>query len=478
MKEANVKTNTIYNAIKAVSAVIFPLISFPYVSHVLLTEGVGKVNFGNSIISYFTLIASLGITTYAVRECAKVRQDAGKLSTTSSQLFSINILTTLVSYVLLALTLLFARPLKEYRLLIVVQSTVILFTTLGADWLNTAMEDFKFITLRTVFFQALSLVLMFLFVRKPEDYMLFAVISVVSSSGANIINMFYRRRYCRVRFVTKMDLRRHMPPILLMFSLALTQTIYVNSDVTILGLFHGDHEVGLYSTAVKIYTIVNTTIASVAFVLMPKLSYWFAEKNYEEVNKLLHHGLNFILVLGLPCIVGLNAITVEIIQVMAGPEYLGAVPAMHVLTIALLMSFLGGFIGNLILLPSGREKICLRTSLVSAIANIVLNLIFIPMFGGVAAAATTATAETLGFVINIFHVEKQIKLGSMRKILLAPIVGCIAMLAALAAVVYFVEHLALRVVLGIGVSMVVYLAVLILMKHEFTLGMLFKNKKQ
>ncbi len=476
MGKQSIQKNTVYNVIKSISSILFPLISFPYASRMLLTDGIGKVNFGNSVISYFALLASLGISTYAIRECARVRGDRTELSKTASQLFSINMLTTLVSYALLALTLLFARPLEDYRLLIIVQSSVILFTTLGADWLNTAMEDFRFITLRTVFAQILSLALMFLFVHTPEHYIRYALISVVSAAFANVTNVFYRRRYCKVRLVRKMEVRRHAKPIFLMFSLVLTQTVYVNSDVTILGLFHGDHEVGLYSTAVKIYTIVNTTLASVALVLMPKLSYWFSEKNYDEVNKLLRYGLNFILVLGLPCIVGLNAVTTEIVHLMAGEEFLGAVPSLHVLTIALLMSFLSGFIGNLILLPSGREGICLRNSLICALVNASLNLILIPLFGGVAAAATTATAEAVGFFLGIRYVEKQIRLGSFQKMLLAPLVGCAVMILVLAGVKMLVAGLVLRLVLSIALSMVVYLAVLLLMKHEFTLNLLKRNK--
>ena len=139
MKEANVQKNTLYNMIKSAAAILFPLISFPYAARVLLAEGIGKVNFGNSIISYFSLLATLGITTYAIRECAKVRDDKVKLEKTASQLFSINLLTTLLSYLLLALTLLFARPLADYRVLITIQASTILFTTLGTEWLNSAM---------------------------------------------------------------------------------------------------------------------------------------------------------------------------------------------------------------------------------------------------------------------------------------------------------------------------------------------------
>lgn len=478
MKEANIQKNSIYNAIKSAAAIVFPLISFPYASRVLLTEGIGKINFGNSVISYFSLIATLGISTYAMRECAKVRDDKAKLSATASQMFSINLTTTVLSYILLALTLLFAKPLEEYRLLIVIQSTAILFTTLGADWLNTAMEDFKYLTLRTVVFQALSLVAMFLFVRKPEDYLIYALISVVSAGGSNILNMFYRRKYCSVRFTPNMDLRKHMGPILLLFSMILSQTIYVNSDVTIIGLYRGDHEVGLYSTAVKIYTIVNTMVASVAFVVMPKLTYWFSKKDYGQINALLRYGLGFIVTLGLPCIVGVNAVCRDIVELLAGGEYLDAAPALHILTIALLGSFLGGFVGNLIMIPSGREKICLLTSLVSAAVNLVLNLIFIPIFGFVAAAATTAVAELTGFFIGLHFVEKQVDIGSFRKLLLPPVLGCGAMVATVLLVSSFINTLLLRLVISVVLGAGVYLAVLLLMKHEFTLDLLRKTKKQ
>ncbi len=474
MKEANVQKNTVYSVIKSAAAILFPLISFPYASRVLLTEGVGKINFGNSVISYFSLIATLGISTYAIRECARVRHDRNALSETASQLYSINLLTTLVSYVLLALTLVVVDRLDEYRLLIIVQSSIIMFTTLGADWLNAAMEDFKFVTLRTVLFQVLALAGMFLFVHSPDDYMIYAVINVVSASGANIVNIFYRRRYCKIGITKTLNLKRHLPSILLMFSLLLSQTVYINSDVTIIGFFRGDHEVGLYSTAVKIYTIVNTMVASVATVLMPKLSYQYARQDYKEINSLLRYGLGFIVTLGLPCLVGINALCGEIIHVLAGDAYMEAVPALHILTISLAASFAGGFVGNLILIPSSREGICLRTSLVSAGVNLALNVILIPLVGFVAAAATTAIAEITSFVIAVRYVEPQIKLGNLKSILLAPVIGCVLIVVAVIAVRCLVQTILLRVIISVAVSVIVYAATLLLMKQEFIMNLLRK----
>lgn len=286
MTKANIKKNTIYNILKTASSVIFPLITFPYVSRVLKPENIGKVNFGNSIVSYFSLIATLGITTYAVRECAKVKSDKEKLGKISSQIISINFFTTVVTYILLIILLCFYGRIRDYRLLIAIQSISIVCTTAGAEWLNTAMEDFKYITIRTVVFQIVSIILMFTFIHKPEDYIKYAVITVVASSGANITNILYRRRYCKIRIVLKCDFKRHLPHIIGLFAMLVAQQIFTMCDTTIIGLVLGDYEVGLYSTAIKVHGVINQVMASITWVVMPQLSIAFAENNIDELKKI------------------------------------------------------------------------------------------------------------------------------------------------------------------------------------------------
>ena len=467
-----VKKNTLFNTIKSVFGIIYPLITFPYISRVLQTENVGKINFSNSVVSYFSLIASLGVTTYAVRECSKYREDKDKLGETASQILSINIWSTLIAYFALIVTLLLARPLDNYRKLIIIQSSTILFTTLGADWLNTAMEDFKFIAIRTMGMQVVSLLLMFIFVKRPEDYLIYAIISVVATSGTNIVNIFYRRRYCKTRFVFHIDWKKHLPSILLLFSLLLSQTIYTSSDTTILGLVKGDYQVGLYSTSVKIYNVVNTMIASVAWVVMPQLSLNFAKRDFIQVNNLLKYSLNFIIVLGLPCLVGLNVIGKEVIMLIAGESYLGAELSLRILTISLGCSFISGWIGNMMMLPAGKEKICLKSSIVSAVVNIILNFIFIPVWGLNAAAATTAVSEFLGIIIKLPYIDENIRIDGLGKIFAAPITGSLAIILVSLIVRYFVKSSYLIAILTIIFSGCIYLIILIFMRNDFTMNFL------
>lgn len=469
---SNVKKNTLFNIIKSVCGIIYPLITFPYISRVLLAENVGKINFSNSIVSYFSLVASLGVTTYAVRECSKYKNNNVELSEVASQILSINIWSTVISYIALAVTLILARPLDSYRTLIVIQSSTILFTTLGADWINTAMEDFRFIAIRTMGMQIFSLILMFIFVKRPADYLIYAMISVIASSGANVINIFYRRRYCKTKFVLYVDWKKHLPPILLLFSLILSQTIYTSSDTTILGLYKGDFQVGLYSTSVKIYNIVNTVVASVAWVVMPQLSASFAKHDYKQVNNLLKYSLNFILVLGLPCLIGINVITKEIIILIAGESYLGAELSLRILTISLGFSFISGWIGNMIMLPSGKEKVCLKASIVSAMVNIILNLILIPIWGLNAAAVTTAISEFLGIIIKFPYIDKKIQIKGLNHMLIAPVIGCVGIVLVSVIMRCLLNMSYLIAIFTIAFSAIMYLTILILMKNDFVMNFL------
>lgn len=466
----NVNRNTIFNTLKTIFSIIYPLITFPYVSRILQTENVGKIHFGSSIVSYVALVASLGVNTYAIRECSKLRNNRDDLGKTASEILSINIFSMLIAYFGLFIALVFAKPLKNYQLLICIQSTSVLFTTLGADWLNSAMEDFKFIAIRTILMQVLSLGMLFAFVHEPDDYLLYAIICVIASSGANIVNIFYRKKYCKTRFTLNMNVRKHLPSIFLLFSLILSQTIYVNSDMTILGIIKGDTEVGLYSTSVKIYTIVNTTIASIAMVVMPKLSRYFAQKDYTEINKLLKYALNYILVLGIPSVCGLEVIAPHLIRVIAGESYLGAALSLRILGIAMLFSFIAGWIGNMTRIPAGRERVSLRISIVSATINIVLNLILIPKFGLNAAAFTTAISECFGMVCGFVLIDKNIKIEGLKTILFGPLIGGLGIIGIGVVMQVILSRSWMITIATILLSVLWYVAIMYITKNEFFAG--------
>lgn len=474
----SIKKNSIYSVIKTGASIVFPLITFPYISRVLLTENVGKINFGLSVVSYFSLIASLGITTYAIRECSAEREDKKRLSNTASQIFSINVIAAVSAYILLALTLLLCRSLDSYRTLIIIQSITIIASTLGADWLNLAMEDFKYITLRTLSCQILSLVLMVVFVHRPEDYIKYAVISLVSSAGASITNIWYRKRYCRVFLTVDIDWKKHLFPIIYLFVMLLSQTIFNSVDSTMLGLMHGDYEVGIYSTAHKISTIINQVIGSLAWVVMPRMSYFFVEGDYKKINRLLRKILQFNITLGLPCTVGIFLLSSDVIRVIAGSEYDEAASVLRILMFGFAFSLIGGsFLGNAVLLPSKQEKYYMVVCCTAAVINIITNYLSIPYFGAKAAAGTTTLCSFFIMAALFFRVDKRIHIDHLFKLITAPVCGCV-MIIIVCMLCRQVGSLYLRTFISVGASMVVYFVSQICMKNDLVIELLGSIRKK
>ena len=470
MTQTSIKKNTIYSAIKTVSSIAFPLITFPYINRVLQPENVGKVNFGLSIVSYFSLIASLGISTYAIRECSAVRTDKEKLSNLASQIFSINIVMTVIAYCALAITLLLYRKLDNYRSLIIIQSLSILATTLGADWLNSAMEDFKYISIRSVGFQIISLALMFIFVRKPQDYMKYVIISLVSSAGASIVNIWYRRKYCKVGFVRnfqrEIEWNKHMKPIMLLFVMILAQTIFNSVDSTMLGIIHGDREVGIYTTAHRISNIITQLITSLLWVIMPRMSYFFAKGDYTQINSLLRKVLGFNALFGLPCAAGAFVLSDEIILILAGSEYGESSAVLKILMIGFAFTLFGGsFLGNSVLLPAKKEKSFMIVCCAAAVINVITNYLFIPKYGAIAAAGTTALCAAMILFMLLFSVDKKIKIERIGKLFYVPILGC-AFIVMVCLACRAIQSLWLRTILSITLATLIYFAVMYFGKNE------------
>ena len=132
MKENNsIKFNFIVNSLLTISSFIFPLITFPYVSRIVLPEGTGKVSFATSVVTYFNMFAQLGIPTYGICACAKVRDDKEALSRTIHELLIINLIMSAFTYFVLGICLVTVPRFQTEKTLFSIVSTTILFNAVG-----------------------------------------------------------------------------------------------------------------------------------------------------------------------------------------------------------------------------------------------------------------------------------------------------------------------------------------------------------
>ena len=483
MEKISLKRNASLNGVRTVFAILFPLITFPYATRVLQVANLGKVNFSSSIVNYFLLMAGLGVATYAIREGAGLRNDPEKLNEFGNQVFTINLISTVISYLFL-FTVLFTVPsLADYRLLLLIQSMSIIFTTVGVEWIYSIYEDYLFITLRSLAFQVLSLILLFVLVKDTEDYYLYALITVISTVGSNIINYVHSRKYTKLRLTRHLGLKKHLKPILIIFSNNILSTFYVNSDITLLGFMEGNYSVGIYSVAVKVYTTVKSVLAAVIIVAIPRLSFYLANNQMENYRNTVNKVFNYISILILPSVVGINLLSEELVIILSGGDYLEAAVSLRILSVALLFSIYATVIVSLILLPMKLEKYILKATLASAILNVGLNLIMIPAFQEKGAALTTAIAELLVLLMSYYYAKDHIQLKGIFKNIGASLVGCVA----LAGVAFVLRSLISNVILftcaTAGVGAAVYFLIMLALKNEAVLEVAgpflskFRNKK-
>ncbi|MBQ3885854.1 MAG: flippase [Ruminococcus sp.] len=392
-KQKSVKFNFIMESILTMSTFIFPLITFPYVTRILGANGTGKVAFATSIISYFNIIAQLGIPKYGIRACAKVRDDKEKLTRTAHELLIINIVMSLISYLLLASAIILIPKLRHEKLLYIIISFTILFNTIGMEWLYKALEQYAYITVRSIIFKFIALLSMFMFVRHEGDYQIYGAVSILAASASNIFNFIHVHKYISMKPVGNYNYRQHLKAVAVFFAMACATTIYTHLDTVMLGFMKTDDDVGYYNAAVKIKVILVSIVTSLGTVLLPRVSYYIQQGKTEEFRKITRKALNFVMLIATPLTVYFIMFAKAGILFLSGKNFYDSIVPMQLIMPTLILIGLSNITGIQVLVPLGKEKVVLYSEIAGAVVDLALNAVLIPFMASSGAAIGTLVAE-------------------------------------------------------------------------------------
>lgn len=475
MKNKSLGKNAFLNGLRSVLNIIFPIITFPYVSRVLSVGELGKYNWSNSFVSYFLLIAGLGIATYAVREGAKFRNDRNEISAFASQVFSINILSTVVSYILLSLCVLIFPKVQSYSAFIYIFSIQIVFTTLGTEWIYSIFEEYTYITVRSIVFKILSIVVLFLFVRRPGDYLNYAGITVFSAVGSNVLNYLHAKKFCTIRFTFNIDWQEHLKPILIIFASSVATTIYLSLDTTLLGLINNNYVVGIYSVSTKMYNIVKQLIAAILTVTIPRFALLWGRHRYREYRKLLLEISDALALISIPAAVGVYMLAPQIVILLSSAKYIRAVSSLRLLCPALIFSIFSWIFTSCVLIPAKRENKVLIITVISAVVNLILNLLLMPSLKENAAAITTSLSEAISMLLGIYYSRDIIKglyKSGFWKEIFTYILGTISIVIICFAGDVLFNSTVMIILFDVVLSIVEYVLILLGIKNKFALDVL------
>ena len=476
-KTKSLSKNSLFYLLYNVANVIFPFITGLYVTHVLLPNTIGSVEFARNFVQYFVILAFLGIPTYGLREVAKYRNDKISLNKIYSELMVINFLSTVFFLMIYIILIMNIPRFSNNIILYLVVGISLALNFLNNSWLFEGLEEFKYISIRNIIFKVLTFLLLVLFVRSDNDYLIYAFITIIGVSGNYILNIIYSRKF--VSFSIKnLNLKNHMKSIAFLVMVNLAIEIYSLIDVTMLGLICNNDTVAYYSYGIKIHKIILQVVNTFTMVLVPRITFYYKEKNIEGFNRLLRKTLIVILLITIPIIIGINFTSEYIITNLYGLNYIRSAYVLDIISLALIISPIGYLLGSRVLLATNNEKKMVIPVGTGAIINVLLNYFLISIYNEVGAAIASVISELAVMLIYVTLGKKHFKLKAYLKNVSKIIIANIIMFLYLIAISYYFEDSLIVVIIKICGSFIIYSSCLFILKEEISMDIIKKAKKK
>lgn len=425
------------------SSYLFPLLTFPYVTRVLGVDNIGICNFVNSIIQYFIYFSMMGIMTVGIREIARVKDNPDQLSKTFSALLNLNLLFTIISIIALLVGVTFIQQLSQHREMLYIGGAKILANTLLVEWLFKGLEDFKYITIRSLAIKIIYVISVFVFVKSPEDYIIYFGLTCFSVIINAVVNLLYAKKTVKYSAFC-IDISNYLKPVVVLGAYSFLTSMYTTFNVAFLGFSTNPTQVGYYTTATKLYSLIMSFFTAFTGVMMPRMSSLLSEGKTEEFKDLTTKSIEILLSISFPIIIFSTVCASDIVLLIAGPGYEGAVLPMQIVMPLMLIIGLEQVLVLQILTPLKCDRVILLNSFIGSILAIILNIILVPKLQAIGTAIVWILCEFVVLFLAQFSVNKQIKFNIPYKAILFRILFALPIIS-----LCLLVHLKLRGVVGI-----------------------------
>lgn len=477
---SSIKINYLLNLTNTISGLLFQLITFPYISRILLADGIGHVNFFQSIIQYISILTSLGIPMYAIRQVAKVRDNINECNKTTLEILSLHLLLTLVGYTFVALIIGYVNEVNTDIPLFLILSLTLFFTAIGCEWFYQGIEEFKYITIRSILVKVISLALLLIFVKEKSDIYTYAWILIIGTVGSNVFNFIQLRKYLRLNTKIFKELQpfRHIKPVLKIFALNIITSIYVHLNTIMLGFMSTDASVGFYTTATKISHFILSIGSALGIAMLPKMSNLISNGKLDDFKRLSSKSMAFTFMIFLPMTFGLAITAPSLIFLLFGDSFIPAVFTLQIIAPIAVIISMSNVAGIQTLYPQGKENFVIFATGLGALANVLMNIWLIPKFDYNGAAVSTLCSEFIVTFSMLYMGKKYLPFNLFNRSYMKYMVSSLFMvLFILPFGVLQCSHLN-RFIIQVLLGGLVYFTSLLLLKDELIYSIIVQIKNK
>lgn len=445
---ASVKKNFAYKLLLTLSGYIFPLITYPYVSRVLGVQNIGICNFADSIIEYFVLFSMLGIYSYGMREIARERHDQNRLNSVFSNLVVFNIITTLLAIFILITCVFVVPKLAAYRPFLLVGIGKLLFGLFQIEWLYSGLQEFRYVTMRSLAVRFVYVILVFVFVHNQDDALIYFFLTVPTGLLNAGINWTYSRKFVRFSF-SNLNLKPFVVPVLTFGYYKILTSMYTTFNTVFLGFSTNDVEVGYFTTATKLYFIIMSVFSALTSVMIPRVCEYLHEGKIDKLQWISDETLTLVWSFSLPLIFLCQFCASDVIWLLSGSGYEGAINPFRIVIFLLTIIGTEQIIIQQFLMASTKNKPILVVSSVGAVVGVLFNVILTPSLGAIGSAIAWGTSEVSVLLVGLRLVKRNIGINVPVHKLLNGMMWSLLYLVPL----YFVHTMHLNLILNISLSL-------------------------
>jgi O-antigen/teichoic acid export membrane protein len=396
----SLKKNFAYKGLLTIATPIIGMITFPYISRILGVSNIGLVNFVDNTINYFLLFATMGIGSLGVRSIAASRGSQDELNKTFSNLLGLNLLFTLVTLLVYTILVTIIPKFNVNSELFYIGTAKILFTSLLIEWFFNGIENFRYITLRSLLIRLLYIGSVFAFIRDSDDYKLYFILTTALIVINTIINIIYAKRYVKI-IPSELISCRFLKENLTLGVYALMTSMYLTFNVMYLGLVSNNTEVGYYTSAFKLYHLILSIFTAFTSVMLPRMSSLLSQGETKKFREYINHSMEFISLFSIPLIVCCSIMAPEIIYLLCGKGYEGAIVPMQIIMPAILFVGIAQVLAIQVLMPLKEDKILLLASFLGAFVSLMINILLVDKIQSVGSAFVLLCSE---FVVTVTYI--------------------------------------------------------------------------
>ena len=461
----SIRKNYIYNLIYQLLIIILPLITTPYLSRVLHAEGIGIYSYTLSIVTYFALFGSLGISMYGQREIAYIREDKTKVTTTFYELLFLRFIT--MTFSIIVFIAIFTIN-NEYSLYYKILILELFANLLDISWFFQGLEEFKKTVFRNMIVKLLSVICIFIFIKDSNDVWIYVLIYACSNLFGNLSLWLYLPKYINKLDFKSLSLKKHIKPTIGLFIPQIAMQIYLVLDKTMLGYILNDmSEIGNYDQSQKIVRTALSIITALGTVVAPRIANIISKGNEKEVSGYLERSFRFVWFLGFPMMLGLIAVSNTIIPWFLGEGYDKTIILMKYGSLLILAIGLNNVTGIQYLIPAKKQSKYTKSVVIAAILNFTLNLILIPKFKSIGAIMASVIAEFSIFFIQLIDVKKDFKINIIAKNSFKYIVSAFIMFIVAYYLGFMLKPTIITTIIQISIACIIYFILLLILKDNF-----------